>query len=260
MLPTSTSTDIEERQPRVAVLPIGSFEQHGRYLPLITDTVIACVIAREIADAYAVHLLPPITVSCSHEHGSWPGTVSISSRTLSAVIEDIRESLTRSGIEKLVIVNGHGGNYVLSNVVQEANVDGPHMSLFPLSSDWEQARQRGGLVSDRHGDMHAGEIETSVLLHAAPELVRSGYESADHDGGARRFLLTLGMGAYTESGVIGYPSHATAAKGKTVLTSLTQGFAVHLEALGERSDKEQITPGSDEGAAVSRARQGSGRK
>ncbi|MGW6021243.1 creatininase family protein [Streptomyces sp. NPDC055099] len=234
LLPIATSTDVEEKQPRVAVLPVGSFEQHGRYLPLITDTAIACIIAREIADAYPVHLLPPITMSCSHEHGSWPGTVSISAKTLFAVIDDIRESLARSGIEKLVIVNGHGGNYVLSNVVQEANVDRPQASLFPLGGDWDQAREHGGLVSDRHGDMHAGEIETSILLDAAPDLVRPGYADADHDGGARRFLLTLGMGAYSESGVIGYPSYATAAKGKAVLLSLVDSFAAHLEALGER--------------------------
>ncbi|MFE9407316.1 creatininase family protein [Streptomyces sp. NPDC006704] len=235
LLPTATSTDVEEQQPRVAVLPIGSFEQHGRYLPLVTDTAIACIVAHEIADSYPVHLLPPVTLSCSHEHASWPGTVSISAKTLFALIEDIRASLARSGIEKLVIVNGHGGNYVLSNVVQEANVDEPRMSLFPLSSDWDRARLHGELASDKHGDMHAGEIETSLLLHAAPELVRPGYESADHDGGARRFLLAHGMGAYTESGVIGYPSHATAAKGKAVLDSLTESFADHLDALGESS-------------------------
>ena len=100
------------------------------------------------------------------------GHRSISAKTLFAVIDDIRESLARSGIEKLVIVNGHGGNYVLSNVVQEANVERPQTSLFPLGGDWDRAREHGGLVSDRHGDMHAGEIETSILLDAAPDLVR----------------------------------------------------------------------------------------
>ena len=232
LVPTATSTDVEEQQPQVAVLPVGSFEQHGRYLPLITDTAMACIIAGQIADAYPVHLLPPITMSCSHEHGTWPGTVSISARTLFAVIEDIRASLARSGIHKLVVVNGHGGNYVLSNVVQEANITGPCMSLFPLGSDWDRARQHAALLSSKHDDMHAGELETSVLLHAAPELVRRGYESADHVGGARRFRLTLGMGAYTESGVIGHPSYATADKGKAVLASLTDSFAEHLAVLG----------------------------
>ncbi|MFF5390477.1 creatininase family protein [Streptomyces sp. NPDC013012] len=231
LLPTATSIDVQEQQPQVAVLPIGSFEQHGKYLPLITDTAIACVIAQEIADAYPVHLLPPITVSCSHEHAAFPGTVSISARTLYAVIDDIRASLARSGIHKLVIVNGHGGNYVLSNVVQEANVDGPAVSLFPLGPDWDRAREYGGLESDRHADMHAGEIETSILLHAAPELIRDGYQDADHDSGPRPFLLIQGMSAYTQTGVVGCPSLATAVKGKAVLESLRSSFSGHLDAL-----------------------------
>ncbi|OKK18470.1 creatinine amidohydrolase [Streptomyces sp. CB00455] len=232
LLPTATSTDVEDRQPRVAVLPVGSFEQHGRYLPLITDTAIACIIGQEVADAYPVHLLPPITMSCSHEHAAFPGTVSISAKTLFAVIDDIRASLARSGIRKLVIINGHGGNYVLSNIVQEANVDGPAVSLFPLSADWDRAREHASLDSDRHADMHAGEIETSILLHAAPELVRDGNADADHDGGPRPFLLVQGMRAYTTSGVIGFPSFATAGKGKAVLASLTGSFAGHFEVLG----------------------------
>lgn len=236
LLPTATSTDVQELRPRVAVLPVGSFEQHGTHLPLITDTVIACVIAREIADTHPVHLLPPLTLSCSHEHAAFAGTVSISARTLHAVIDDIRASLTLSGIHKLVIVSGHGGNYVLSNVVQEANVDGPAVSLFPLGADWDRARDDGGLVSDRHADMHAGEIETSILLHAAPELVGEGYADADHDGGDRSHLLVHGVGPYTRTGVIGFPSRATADKGKAVLESLRQGFDQHLTALGEQPE------------------------
>lgn len=234
LLPTDTSTDVQDRAPRVAVLPIGSFEQHGRHLPLITDTAIASILTNEIAATYPVHALPPLTVACSHEHATWPGTVSISAKTLYAIVDDIRTSLRRSGISKLVIVNAHGGNYVLSNIVQEANVAAPCMTLFPHGGDWDRARERGDLVSDGHSDMHAGEIETSILLHASPELVREGYDTADHDGGPRRFLLTRGMSAYTESGVIGFPSYATAEKGKAVLASLTESFADHLEALGER--------------------------
>lgn len=90
LLPTTTSSEVQEAQPSLAVLPIGSFEQHGRYLPLITDTAIACIISQEIASIYPVHLLPPITMSCSHEHAAYPGTVSISAKTLYAMIDDIR--------------------------------------------------------------------------------------------------------------------------------------------------------------------------
>ncbi|MFE4873068.1 creatininase family protein [Streptomyces sp. NPDC056682] len=232
LLPTITTTDVQEQAPRVAVLPIGSYEQHGAHLPLITDTAIACVIAREVAAVYPVLQLPPISIACSHEHGTWPGTVSISARTLHAVIGDIAQSLESSGIRKLILVNAHGGNYVLSNIVQEANLNEPRMSLFPQSREWGRARRAGGLVSDAHGDMHAGEIETSILLHAEPSLVRPGFETADHDGGERPFLLIEGMKAYTETGVIGFPSYATAGKGKAVLTSLVDDFAAHLAILG----------------------------
>ncbi|MFH9071503.1 creatininase family protein [Streptomyces alboflavus] len=233
LLPTITTVDVQEQAPRVAVLPIGSYEQHGGHLPLITDTAIACVIARGLAAAYPVLALPPISIACSHEHGTWPGTVSISARTLHLVITDVAESLEASGIRKLVLVNAHGGNYVLSNIVQEANLTEPRMSLFPQGREWDRAREQAGLVSNAHDDMHAGEIETSILLHAEPSFVRPGYESADHDSGERPFLLTLGMKAYTDSGVIGFPSYATAEKGKAVLASLTASFEDHLTALGE---------------------------
>ncbi|MFE5008056.1 creatininase family protein [Streptomyces sp. NPDC056696] len=233
LLPAITTTDVQEQEPRVAILPIGSYEQHGAYLPLITDTAIACIIAREIAAAYPVLQLPPVTIACSHEHGTWAGTVSISARTLHAMVNDIAASLEASGIRKLVLVNAHGGNYVLSNIVQEANLTEPRMTLFPQGREWNRSRERAGLVSDAHGDMHAGEIETSILLHAEPGLVRDGYQIADHDGGERPFLLTHGMKAYTETGVIGFPSYATGEKGKAVLASLTDDFAAHLEALGE---------------------------
>src|SRR6185369_345515 len=108
-----------ERDARVALLPIGSFEQHGDYLPLTTDTIVACAIANEIAKTESVMLLPPVTISCSHEHAAWRGTVSISSQTLYRMVVDITDSVRATGVEHLVLINGHGGNYVLSNVVQE---------------------------------------------------------------------------------------------------------------------------------------------
>jgi creatinine amidohydrolase len=75
---TATTQDEQDRAARIAVLPIGSFEQHGPALPLVTDTLIACLIASRIADEHNLFLLPPVTVSCSHEHSDFAGTVSIS--------------------------------------------------------------------------------------------------------------------------------------------------------------------------------------
>ena len=234
LLPTSTTEDERQTGASVAVLPIGSFEQHGRYLPLVTDTAIAVTICRELAAGYPLLQLPPITMSCSHEHSAWPGTVSISAQTLYSVIGDVASSLDRSGTTALVLVNGHGGNYVLNNIVQESNARGSRMALFPTSQDWRDARSAAQLESTMHEDMHAGEIETSILLYAHPELVKNGYETADWVADNRRHLLVKGIPAYTKSGIIGRPSLASADKGKAVLASLVQSFADVLDVLDVR--------------------------
>jgi creatinine amidohydrolase len=232
LITTATSRDEAERDAAVALLPVGSFEQHGDHLPLATDTIVACGIARELAKVYPVMVLPPITISCSHEHAGWRGTVSISARTLHRMVTDIIESLAQSGVEHLVIVSGHGGNYVLSNVAQEASVGGPRVAVFPHGADWDRARADAGMETDGHQDMHAGELETSVLLATCPDVVRPGNESADWTSDDRRHLLTLGMAGYTKSGVIGRPSLGTAEKGFAFLASLVRSFEPLLAVLG----------------------------
>ena len=229
-LTTATSTDEAARAATVAVLPVGSFEQHGNHLPLSTDTLVACAIARAIAEQYGLLLLPPITIGCSHEHAAWPGTVSISSSTLAAIVSDVAASLQQSGIQRLVVVNGHGGNYVLSNIVQEHNVQGPRLALYPGRDVWERARNAAGLESTGHDDMHAGELETSLLLHLWPDQVGASYRSEDHVVD-RPHLLIRGMAGYTKTGVIGRPSLATSKKGEQVLRSLTSDFVHTLDAL-----------------------------
>jgi creatinine amidohydrolase len=210
---------------------VGSFEQHGRHLPLATDTIVACAVAEVVATRYDLLLLPPITFSCSHEHSGFSGTVSISASTLQQVIRDIARSLEQQGIRRLALVNGHGGNYVLGNIVQEANVGERRMALFPHRDDWEHARKAGGLVTGNHEDMHGGELETSILLHAAPDHVRPGYEDEDHVASERAHLYIVGMAGYTQSGLIGRPSLADAEKGRLVLDDLAQSFEAHLVRL-----------------------------
>ncbi|MEE4541636.1 creatininase family protein [Streptomyces sp. V4-01] len=232
LITQATSGDEHRRGKAVAVLPVGSFEQHGEHLPLITDTAIACLLARRIAEDHDLFLLPPVTISCSHEHAPMAGTVSISATTLYAIVNDIWRSLEASGTPGLLIVNGHGGNYVLSNVAQEINVSGPRVALFPVHEDRAQARADAELESDAAEDMHGGEFETSLLLHGAPHLVHGGIEATDHSAPERPHLLTLGMAGYTANGIIGQPSLATAAKGKALLDSLSRAAEAHLAVLG----------------------------
>ena len=128
VLPRETAAEVDARNPRCAVLPVGSFEHHA-----------------------------------------WRATVSVPSAVLTAYVTGICDSVTRSGFGPLVIVNGHGGNYVLSNLVQEASAAGRRMALFPGREDWKKARLDAALETTDHEDMHAGELETSILLHSAPD-------------------------------------------------------------------------------------------
>jgi creatinine amidohydrolase len=175
--------------------------------------------------------------------------VSISAATLHAVVRDVAESLRRAGVPKLVLVNGHGGNYVLGNVVQEAHGD---MALFPGMDEWEGARRAAGIETTGDSDMHAGELETSILLHAHPELVRDGYDTADHLADDRRHLLTTGMAAYTGTGVIGRPSLASADKGRDALRNLVAAFGdclavLHQQGSGARQARDEAEHPVDDG-------------
>lgn len=221
ILPPTTTTDVDTVHARAAVLPVGSFEQHGPYLPLVTDTLIATAIAHAIAGHHRVFELPALTYGCSHEHATFPGTLSISATTLSAIVADIIESLAHQGINGLIIVNAHGGNTVLTNVVQQANLHGLlRVGLYPSREDWAEARTAAQIISSTHDDMHAGELETSILLAAYPTYVRDGWTTADHHAPDRRYLTTLGISAYTDTGVIGQPSQATREKGLGALDHL----------------------------------------
>jgi creatinine amidohydrolase len=231
MLPTTTSPEIADLHPDTAVLPTGSFEQHGIHLPLATDSLIATAIAERLATDYSLFLLPVMTLGCSHEHAEFPGTVSIRTSTLASVVGDVFDSLAQSGVERLVIVNAHGGNYVLSNVVQEGNANGRRMALFPQGAEWQEARDEAGLETSNHDDMHAGEAETSILLHRFPDVVRDNYTSADHLADDRRYLLTTGLRAYAPDGVIGRPSLASPQKGNDLLRSFSRIFKQHLAVL-----------------------------
>ncbi|MEU4557437.1 creatininase family protein [Actinoplanes sp. NPDC023936] len=234
LIPLITTADVHQRQQGAAVLPIGSFEQHGPSLPLATDTIVSVAIANRLAAAYNVLVLPAVPMSCSHEHAAWPGTVSLTHTTVTAIIGDIASSLAAQGIPKLAIINGHGGNYFLSNVVQTANAaNARSMTLFPSRDDWRRARRAADLVTDDHQDMHAGELEVSILSAVMPVSVRDGASSLDHGADDRPFLLVDGMAAYTAHGVIGRPSAGTAEKGEAVLSSLVESFAAHLLALDE---------------------------
>lgn len=215
---------------KLAFLPIGATEQHGYHLPLITDGIISEAIAHQLSKRFEPsYCVPMLPYSASFEHADFPGCISLKIQTLTAVVTDIVQSLKRSGISNIVIINGHGGNHLLRNIVQELNAEYPRTvwGPFPNRRHWEEAYRSAGITETISRDMHAGEGETSLMMYLMPHTVKQDKRS-DCDSPDRPFLETVGMKRYTESGTIGFPTRATAEKGKLLLQSLTDQIALTI--------------------------------
>ncbi len=228
MLPEAflARTAADVGRPALAVLPVGAFEQHGSHLPLATDSLIAGALATVLAEKTDALLLPVLPVSCSQEHAGFPGTVWLAAGTLAAVVGDIRASLAHAGIERLAIVNAHGGNLVLAHLAREANLEAPRVWFGPGRHIQEAAFAAAGIETSVHDDMHAGEYETSVLLHCWPQLVRMA-DAAD-ELAERPQLAVRGLAAYSRSGTVGRPTRATAAKGRAALAAMVEAMAAEV--------------------------------
>ncbi|MBA4603281.1 creatininase family protein [Thermoactinomyces mirandus] len=213
-----TWTDLENVE--LAFFPIGSTEQHGFHLPTNTDSIIATAIAQQLAQKHRAFVVPTLPYSSSFEHMGFPGCLSLRMRTILSIIEDILYSLEQSGITRCVIINGHGGNRLLSNIAQEINQKEIKLLVAPSRKHWEKAYELAGLSTTPHKDMHAGEGETSILLHLFHEQAVRMDQIIDVQVSNRPLLEVLGMRAYTQTGTIGFPSRASRKKGKALLNEL----------------------------------------
>jgi len=158
----------------VALLPVGATEQHGPHLPLSTDTVLAEGIALAAAGHAAraqVYVLPPVAYAKSDEHLSFPGTLTLDAETLLATLTQIGRSVARAGFRKLVLLNAHGGNVPVNQIVaRRLRIE---EAMLCVSAGWVTMGFPEGLVSaeERRDGIHGGLVETAAMLHLAPELV-----------------------------------------------------------------------------------------
>ena len=171
------SADFEALDPErtVALFPVGATEQHGPHLPVCVDALIARAIAeRAFARLDAdvpVLLLPTSEVGKSNEHIDFPGTLTLSAETLIRMWFEIGQSVARAGIRKIVFLNSHGGQpQVMEIVARELRVRENMMAV--TCGWWHLGSPRGYFddAEDRHG-IHAGAVETSIMLALAPHAV-----------------------------------------------------------------------------------------
>lgn len=192
--------------PWLALLPLGSVEQHGPWLPIGTDWYQAGVVSEALANALDAWLLPTQPYSCAQEHQDFPGTVNLRPATLALLLADIAAAVARSGVRRLAIINYHGGNWALKSIARDINRQQNDILVYTFNP-YEN-------VTDLqlHDDLHSGYYETSQMLHLCPEVVRPGRENFVPDI-SPALLDQVGLRQVTPTGIWGRAADATAAQG-----------------------------------------------
>lgn len=237
LLGEKTWVEAAELTERIVVVPIGSQEQHGHHLPLLTDSIIGSeIVSRAQAELGGEAVfLPMLWLGCSPHHLEFPGTVSVSSDTYIRVIEDIAESLIRGGFRRILFFNAHAGNMTPVSIAI-GNVQLRHATSLPnlwlLSASWFVLAARAiqnieGLTQTKIS--HACEWETSQIQAVRPDLVKderpaarftfevdgqpSGFYSADYSS-LGRVEVARRIEQNSPTGAFGWPELASVEKGE----------------------------------------------
>lgn len=235
----------------VAVLPVAAVEQHGPHLPLSVDaSLIEGVIDAALAQLPAelpVLFLPPQNIGFSVEHTNYAGTLSLQPATLIALWTELGACVARAGIRKLLLLNGHGGQVsVMDIVARELRI---RHDLLVYSASWfglvdDAANQQFCAHEHRFG-IHGGEVETSMLLHLAPKTVHmeraQNFASSSEQRAGKYHFIGNGRSAklgwaiedYNPAGAVGNSAAATAERGAAMVRSSAQGL---VRLLGEIHD------------------------
>jgi creatinine amidohydrolase len=215
------------RHTRLAIIPVGSCEQHGPHLRLATDIEIAQGFARRLADDLddVAILCPPLPYGLSEHHMGFPGTLTLSLDSFMGVLFDLLSSLRHHGIDRVLVVNGHGGNVdALRLVARRARKD---LRVLMGSVMWAQLAAdviAPRVSSDKYG--HACEVETSVAMVLAPECVHSDRIGPPAGGSAPEPLTDppgpfadrpIWFEEWTPNGALGDPRRADLGFGRDIV-------------------------------------------
>ncbi|WP_255193065.1 creatininase family protein [Natronobeatus ordinarius] len=235
-LARATWTEVADLETDLAVVPVGSTEQHGPHAPLGTDFLAAEAVAEAGVEAFDgdVVLAPTIPLGVAEEHRHFPGTMWLSPDTFRAVVRESVASLASHGFDRVVLVNGHGGNV---DALREASgTITRHDDAYAVSFTWFEN------VGDHASEMgHGGPLETALVRHCHPDLVREARLEEAREGAAERWgewvshtNLAHDSAAFTANGVVGDPTAGSAARGAELLELAAAALARLLEAVSER--------------------------
>ncbi len=239
---TWKQVDALPRDETLLIIPTAAIEQHGHHLPLATDTLInnyllGLALAR-IPRELSIYALAPVCYGKSNEHIGYPGTLSLSRETFIAVLRDLACSLHAAGFKKIVFFNSHGGNHSLVDVMARDLRAELGLRVFCL---YGGGAASGVCEQEATFGFHAGEVETSILLAATPELVHTDKYTVNYiarvgDPGILKPEFAYATFAWltrdiAPSGVMGDPNPSTAEKGRAWAEEMSTRMASALEEM-----------------------------
>jgi creatinine amidohydrolase len=217
----------------VGLLPVGATEQHGPHLPSGTDTIVAAALAEAVSARTGAPVLPTVSVACSYGHGrQLPGTLSLTPELLADTVRQIVEWAAHSGLRRIIVINGHFGNYAALAVAGDhLRLERPDLRVA-VRSWWDATPEILAEVTVDGADIHANRAETSMMLVVAPQMVRMDLAAqADDPDRTGDLVFRYTAPALSVNGVTGRPSEATAELG-TRLFELTVGALCDLVERG----------------------------
>lgn len=209
---------------KTVLIPFGSVEEHGPHLPLSTDTLEAYQVCVKAAEHVPIFIAPPIHYGNCRSSCRHPGTISISTTTLKLLFTDIVKSLREQGLRNFIAISGHAGG-AHGMALQEAGEE--LITLYEdisvaVVTEFVLARERGKNLIETPGDCHAGEIETSRIMHSHPHLVK-GTAPAEYPSFPAG-ILVRDKRRYWPGGVWGDPGKASAEKGALIEEAVVGGL------------------------------------
>lgn len=215
----------------VVIVPFGSVEQHGPHLPLATDTLQAYGVAVRAAGTTPCLVAPPVHYGQCSSTRNHPGTVTVSAGTVRCLAGDIIDSLAGQGVDRIILYSGHAGRIHMAALREaaEGRVRRSAHLIISVISDLDLVRESAADLLETPDDGHAGEIETSRMMHLHPDLV--GDPPAEEYPGLPSGRVVPDPERYWPGGVWGDPRAATPAKGQLLVDRSARALAAVVESL-----------------------------
>lgn len=218
-----TVDEILAKDPELAIIPVGSLEQHGAHLPVMTDWAIAMELGKRVAERMDAFLIPALPISTNREQMGKKGSVWMEPVTFYQMMTDIIMSLKTQGFKRVGILQCHGGIFIMTPLIRDLNAKNNPELMVALA---DTCAFNGILfdegIIETDTELHAGEVETSQILSIAPETVHM-EKAVDFVPSIPRPYLSYGsLLQASPFGVWGEPTRATAEKGERIFERLTE--------------------------------------